>query len=73
MGVVCDTRSGAQKNKQSISEVQDEVSTFAWVRYFYLLICKLLSRSLIEHPILRIPNILFVYFFIDFFVKHISF
>merc|ERR1712110_944444 len=31
MGVVCDTRSGAQKNKQSISEVQDEVSTFAWV------------------------------------------
>ena len=30
--------------------------------------------QLIEHPILRIPNILFVYFFIDFFfVKHIFF
>ena len=27
----------------------------------------------IEQPILRIPNILFVYFFIDFFVKHIFF
>ena len=67
MGVVCDTRSGAQKNKQSISEVQDEVSTFAWVRYFYLLICKLLSRS-----VHRTPNytnseyffcLLFEYFF----------
>ena len=29
--------------------------------------------QLIEQPILRIPNILFVYFFIDFFVKHIFF
>ena len=27
----------------------------------------------IEQPIFRIPNILFVYFFIDFFVKHIFF
>ena len=60
MGVVCDTRSGAQKNKQSISEVQDEVSTFAWVRYFYLLNYYLVQ--LIEQPILRVPNILFVYF-----------
>ena len=43
MGVVCDTRSGAQKMKQSISEWQEAVSTFAWVRYFYLLIFKLLN------------------------------
>ena len=28
---------------------------------------------IIERPIFRIPNILFVYFFIDFFVKHIFF
>ena len=27
----------------------------------------------IEQPIFRIPNILIVYFFIDFFVKHIFF
>ena len=27
----------------------------------------------IEQPIFQIPNILFVYFFIDFFVKHIFF
>ena len=27
----------------------------------------------IEQPIFRIPNVLFVYFFIDFFVKHIFF
>ena len=33
-----------------------------------------LSRSChLEQPIFRIPNILFVYFFIDFFVKHIFF
>ena len=31
MGVVCDTRSAAQKNKQSITEWQEAVSTFAWV------------------------------------------
>ena len=40
MGVVCDTRSGAQKMKQSISEWQQTVSTFAWVRNCYLLICR---------------------------------
>ena len=28
---------------------------------------------ILEQPIFRIPNILFVYFFIDFFVKHVFF
>ena len=37
-----------------------------WFHFLYL-------AHVIEQPIFRIPNILFVYFFIDFFVKHIFF
>ena len=38
-----------------------------------LRIYELYLAHVIEQPIFRIPNILFVYFFIDFFVKHIFF
>ena len=40
--------------------------------YKFRIDCYYLAH-VIEQPIFRIPNILFVYFFIDFFVKHIFF
>ena len=36
-----------------------------------VIIHELYLAHVIEQPIFRIPNILFVYLFIDFFVKHI--
>ena len=51
-----------------------------FISFFLLLTWKICSSfqhkylaHVIEQPIFRIPNILFIYFFIDFFVKHIFF
>ena len=49
-----------------------------WGKFYFLetsldQFVDLYLAHLIEQPIFRIPNILFVYFFIDFFVKHIFF
>ena len=58
MGVVCDTRSGAQKMKQSINEWQEAVSTFAWVIYFYLLISNLPLYYIFELSVKQIQPFL---------------